>query len=192
MQSELQHGLPDRAAAPAARPIRVFTGTFLCRLEMLGMELTTITIVRDPVERTISYLRHCKRHHDQHRDLAGGDLRRPVLLPVLHPQPRGEAVRVHGRGPPETYMDVLDDRHRRARAREGEPRAGRRRGPAGALRRTARRAARAVRLAVTGCRSPRESSRRRRSRPGSGDGSPPTTRPTSRSTSTPQLWEQRR
>ena len=51
--------------------IRVFTGHFpFVAVELLGMELTTITILRDPVERTLSYLRHCKRHHEQHRDLA--------------------------------------------------------------------------------------------------------------------------
>jgi hypothetical protein len=35
---------------------------------MLGGHLVTLTIVRDPVDRVISYLKHAKVHHDRHRD----------------------------------------------------------------------------------------------------------------------------
>jgi hypothetical protein len=51
--------------------IRVFTGHFpLVAVELLGIDVITITILRDPVERTLSYLRHWKRHHEQHRALS--------------------------------------------------------------------------------------------------------------------------
>ncbi len=51
--------------------IRVFTGHLPYALrDMLGFETTALTILRDPVARTISYLKHCKRYHPQHRDLS--------------------------------------------------------------------------------------------------------------------------
>ena len=95
--------VPDVAADKGRRRrIQVFTGHFpFVAVELLGMELTTITILRDPVERTLSYLRHCKRYHEPApRAGARGDLRGPVLLPLLHQEPPGEAVRAHARGPP--------------------------------------------------------------------------------------------
>ena len=38
--------------------------------QLLGEDPVTLTILRDPVERTISYLKHCKRYHDHHRELS--------------------------------------------------------------------------------------------------------------------------
>jgi hypothetical protein len=47
--------------------IRVVTGHFpLCTAELLGGDFVTLTILREPVERTLSYLRH-------HRELAGDE-----------------------------------------------------------------------------------------------------------------------
>jgi len=51
--------------------IRVFTGHFpFVAVELLGLRLTTLTILRDPVERTISYLRANQRLIPQHRGLS--------------------------------------------------------------------------------------------------------------------------
>jgi hypothetical protein len=57
--------------SPARRAeIRGYTGHFpFVVTQLLGVDLATLTIVRDPVERTISYLKHCKRYHEQHREL---------------------------------------------------------------------------------------------------------------------------
>jgi hypothetical protein len=42
--------------------IRVVTGHFpLCTIELLDADFTTFTILRDPVERTLSYLRHHRK-----------------------------------------------------------------------------------------------------------------------------------
>jgi hypothetical protein len=42
--------------------IRVITGHFpLCTTELLGGEFTTLTVLRHPFERTVSYLRHHRR-----------------------------------------------------------------------------------------------------------------------------------
>lgn len=52
--------------------IRIVTGHFpLCTTELLDAPFTTITLLRDPVERTLSYLRH-------HRETTPGDAERPL------------------------------------------------------------------------------------------------------------------
>jgi hypothetical protein len=38
--------------------------------QLVDTDPVTFTLLRDPVERTISYLKHCKRYHEQHRDLS--------------------------------------------------------------------------------------------------------------------------
>ncbi len=58
---------------PAERrtAFRAYTGHFpFVVTELLPDDLTTLTIIRDPVARTISYLKHCKRYHDHHRELS--------------------------------------------------------------------------------------------------------------------------
>ena len=91
MELEYLTGLP---ASRRAR-IRVFCGHFpFVAVELLGEEVTTITILRDPVERTLSFLRRGSRHHDSRRSgFAGGDLRGPVSVPRLDPGPPGKALR---------------------------------------------------------------------------------------------------
>jgi hypothetical protein len=49
--------------------IRVVTGHFpLCTAEVIGGGFTTLTILREPVERTLSYLRHRRRDAPEDRD----------------------------------------------------------------------------------------------------------------------------
>jgi hypothetical protein len=56
---------PERRAR-----IRIYKGHFpFMATQLLGLELVTLTILRDPIERTISYLKHCKRYNEQHRSL---------------------------------------------------------------------------------------------------------------------------
>jgi hypothetical protein len=50
--------------------IRVITGHFpLCVAEMLDADFTTLTVLREPVERTLSYLRHHRVLLTEDRDL---------------------------------------------------------------------------------------------------------------------------
>ncbi len=39
-------------------------------VELVAPSAVTITIIRDPVERTLSYLRHCQRTHPEHQGMA--------------------------------------------------------------------------------------------------------------------------
>ncbi len=60
-------GLPAERHAT----IQAYTGHFpFVVTELLPYDTFTFTILREPVARTISYLKHCKRYHDQHRDLS--------------------------------------------------------------------------------------------------------------------------
>jgi hypothetical protein len=101
--------------APARREmIRAYTGHFpFVASEMLGIDFVRLTIVRDPVERTISYLKHCKRYHEQHRDMALERIYEdPFFFPCLI---HNHETKVFSMGPGdklESYMDVIemDDR----------------------------------------------------------------------------------
>jgi hypothetical protein len=116
------YGLDYLTGLPPARraQIRVFTGHFpFVAVELLGMELTTITILRDPIERTLSYLRHCQRYHKKHRGLSleeiYGD---PFFHPsfIMNHQAKLFALTVDD--DPQSYMDVLEvDAHRLALAK---------------------------------------------------------------------------
>jgi Sulfotransferase family len=49
--------------------IRVVTGHFpLCTTELLDTNFTTLTVLRDPIERTLSYLRHHREFSTEDRD----------------------------------------------------------------------------------------------------------------------------
>jgi hypothetical protein len=63
--------LRERLAARGDQ-IRVITGHFpLCTAELIDGRLTTLTLLREPVERTLSYLRHHRENEraDRHRPL---------------------------------------------------------------------------------------------------------------------------
>jgi hypothetical protein len=51
-------------------PIRVYAGHFpFAAYEMFGIDAVTVTMLRDPVDRTVSMLKHCKRDIDMYLDL---------------------------------------------------------------------------------------------------------------------------
>jgi hypothetical protein len=65
--AELERRLPRRAAV-----VRVIFGHFpMCTMELLGGDFHTLTMLREPVERALSYLRHHREWTpaDQHRSL---------------------------------------------------------------------------------------------------------------------------
>jgi len=64
--------IPYLLGLPSQRreEIRVYIGHFpYIAYEMLGVPCTTVTLLRDPVARTISHLKHAKRHQPRLREL---------------------------------------------------------------------------------------------------------------------------
>jgi hypothetical protein len=60
-------GLP----AERVRALHAYTGHFpFAVTQMLPGSFTTATVLRDPVERTISYLKHCRKYQEQHHGMA--------------------------------------------------------------------------------------------------------------------------
>jgi hypothetical protein len=60
----------ERSFAACRNQIRIITGHFpLCLGERLGVPLTTFTILRDPVERTLSFLRQRQQQTAKYRGL---------------------------------------------------------------------------------------------------------------------------
>lgn len=71
--TESYTSINDLLALPAERreTIEVYTGHFPYMVrDMLNIELATFTILRDPVERTISLLKHFKRLQERYRPLS--------------------------------------------------------------------------------------------------------------------------
>lgn len=66
--------------------IRIVTGHFpLCTVELLGAPFTTITLLRDPVERTLSYLRHHRETTPEDSDRSLEDIYAdPVRFELVH------------------------------------------------------------------------------------------------------------
>jgi hypothetical protein len=88
--------------------------------QLLGVEPVTFTLVRDPVERTISYLKHCKRYHDQHRELSLEEIYRdPFYFPCFIHNHQTKIFAMTDDDRLESYMDVIDiDDRRLAIAKE--------------------------------------------------------------------------
>jgi Sulfotransferase family len=100
---------PERRAR-----IRVYRGHFpFVAAELLGEELVTITILRDPVERTISYLKHCKRYKEEHRSLSLEQIYQdPFFFPTEILNHQAKLFAMTSEDEPESYLDVIeiDDR----------------------------------------------------------------------------------
>ena len=90
--------------------IRAFTGHFpFVAVELLEMELTTITMLRDPVERTLSYLRHCRHYHSRHRGLPLEEIYEdPFFFPSFIKDHQAKLFAFTREDEPQSYMDALD------------------------------------------------------------------------------------
>jgi hypothetical protein len=92
---------PDRR-----RRIRVFAGHFpYVATELMGGGFTTLTVLRDPVERTLSYLGTRRRKH-------GGTLEQiyedPLRFPLLIRDHQAKVFSLTSADRPQSFMDVID------------------------------------------------------------------------------------
>ena len=116
---------PERRAR-----IRIYTGHFpFVASELLGVDPIRVTILRDPVERTVSLLRQFRRKDlwmrevEQHPDMVGRTLEDvydhpDVFEPLIHNH-QTKVFSFTAEDAPESYMDVLQvDEARLALAKE--------------------------------------------------------------------------
>jgi hypothetical protein len=104
-------GLPaDRRAET-----RAYTGHFpFVVTELLGIDLVTFTVLRHPVDRTLSYLKHCKRYHSQHADLRLEEIYEdPFYFPCFIQEHQTKIFSMTADDPLESYADVVDVDDRR-------------------------------------------------------------------------------
>ncbi|MEK6251702.1 MAG: hypothetical protein AABM43_07130 [Actinomycetota bacterium] len=90
--------------------IRVFTGHFpFVAVDLLGGDLTTITVLRDPVERTISFLRQRKRNNPVHKAHRLEQMyEHPFLFRCFIENHQAKLFALTSQDNPKSYMDVLD------------------------------------------------------------------------------------
>jgi hypothetical protein len=111
----VMHLAPERRGQ-----IRAYTGHFPSVVpRLLDPRLVTITLLRDPVARTISYLKHCKRYHERHRDLALEEIYEdPFSYPTLIRDHQVKIFAMTEEDRLESYMDVIDVDDERLRVAE--------------------------------------------------------------------------
>lgn len=102
--------------------IRVYTGHFpFAVTQMLGYDdMVTFTVLRDPVERTISYLKHCHKYHPQHKGLPIDHIYEDGFInPFFIANHQAKVFAITPEDEPETIMDVVEiDDERLAIAKE--------------------------------------------------------------------------
>ena len=157
-QVDIRHHLRVVPAATCpqkrVRRIRVYSGHFpYVASELLGGDFTRLTVLRDPVERTISLLRQFRRKDPwadpeppAQRPMEGLTLEQVYENPfVFEPLVHNHQTKIFSMtadDPLDTYMDVIHVDDKRLAARQGEPRQGRLHRSHRALRRLPRRARR--------------------------------------------------
>lgn len=103
--------IDDLLTLPAERreKVRIYNGHFPFVVPgLIDPELVTLTLLREPVDRIISYLKHCKRYHTQHRDQELEEIYEDGFFPTLIRDHQVKMFAMTTEDPLESYMDVLD------------------------------------------------------------------------------------
>jgi hypothetical protein len=105
MTANTSLGYLDSLPAERRRRIRVFTGHFPFMATELVGEVTTLTLLRDPVERTLSWLRARQRNH-------GGELEAiyedPMLFEMFVHNHQAKLFSFRAADRPDSYLAGLD------------------------------------------------------------------------------------
>lgn len=90
--------------------IRAYTGHFpFVVTDLMNEDLVTLTILREPVSRTVSYLKHCKRHHKQHQHLTLDEIYDdPFFFPSFIHNHQAKVFSMTPDDKLESYMDVIE------------------------------------------------------------------------------------
>ena len=93
---------------------------------MLGIDLVTLTLLRDPVERTISLLRVMREQREAWHDLTLEQIYDDAnMFPRLIHNHQTKMYSITGADRPQSYRDEIDRGRGPARDREAESRARR-------------------------------------------------------------------
>jgi hypothetical protein len=106
--------------------LRAYTGHFpfvvsrILESQLGGEPLVRATLLRDPVERTLSYLKHCTIHHPQHRGLSLEEVYDdPFFFPGFIQDHQTKLFSMTVEDPLTTFFQSIDvDRDRLALAKE--------------------------------------------------------------------------
>jgi hypothetical protein len=110
--SRLLNVSPERRQA-----IRMYTGHFpFVACELMGIELRTLTLLRDPVERSLSVLKHFKRHFPRYEPLSLAELYDdPFLFENFVHDHQTKLFSIGVADRPETFASTLTHAENRAR-----------------------------------------------------------------------------
>ena len=106
------------AVSPERRQaIRMYTGHFpFVACELMGIELRTLTLLRDPVERSLSVLKHFKRHFPRYEPLSLAELYDdPFLFENFVHDHQTKLFSIGVADRPETFASTLTHAENRAR-----------------------------------------------------------------------------
>lgn len=103
-------GMLRTATAERHQRVRCYSGHYpYCATAYVPRPLVTLTLLRDPVERIVSFLRHCKQRHPAHRALNFEEIYEdPFYNPCFMRNHQVKVFAMVTDDEPETVMDVVD------------------------------------------------------------------------------------